>query len=108
MMTLYNHTRYTQTLDTVWIDGSLSKPFGIGYLLCFSIKYFNEITTDNLTFLFRLCNPFKIFEELLTRIYANNIKTQSLIVFHHLFKLVFTQHAMINEYTGEVLSYCLV
>ena len=65
MMTLDHLTRDIQTLDTVWIDSTLSQPLGTSLLLCLSIEHLYEVATDNLTLLLWVCYTSQVGKELL-------------------------------------------
>ena len=104
VMALDDLTRDVERLDAVGVDGTLCQPTGIGNLLGLSIKHFDKVATDNLTLLLRIGDSGQIGEELLAGIDTNDIQTQTAVVVHHLGELVLTQHAMIDEDTGEAVA----
>ena len=108
MMALDHLSCNVETLNAVGIYRTLSQPLGIRYLLGLRIEHLNEITAYYLALLLRVGHSFKVFEELLARVYPNHVKAKTFVIFHHLSKLVLAQHSMIDEYTSEVLAYRLV
>ncbi len=107
-MALDDHTRDAQTLYAVGINRSLRQPLGIGNLLRLSVEHLHEVPTDNLAFLLWVAHAFQVLEELLTGIYANHVKTQSLISLHHFLELILAQHAVVYEDTSKVATDGLV
>src|SRR3712207_663965 len=103
-MTLDGHTRNTEALDTVGINRTLGQPFGVGYLLGLGIEHFHEVTTYNLTLLFRVGNTFEVLKELLAGVHSYHVQAQSLISLHNFGKLILAQHAMIHEDTSEIFT----
>ena len=108
MMALNYLTCDIQRLDTVGIDGTLPQPLRIRDLLSLSVEHLDEVTTDDLTLLFRIRNTGQVGKELLAGIHTDHVKTQHFIVVHYLCELVLAKHAMIHEDTSEVLSNGLV
>ena len=104
VMALDNHTCYAQTLNAVGIDCALCKPLGISNLLCLGIEHLNKVAAYNLALLLRVGNAFKVFEELLACINADNVESESLICLHNLLELILAQHSVVNEDTCKVLS----
>ena len=104
VVALDGHAGDAQALDAVGIYGALCQPFRIGNLLCLGVEHLNEVAADNLTLLLRVGHAFKVLEEPLRGVYAYDVEPQSLISFHHLAELVFTQHAVVDEDTREVLA----
>ena len=104
VMALDNHTCYAQTFNAVGIDCALCKPLGISNLLCLGIEHLNKVAAYNLALLLRVGNAFKVFEELLACINADNVESESLICLHNLLELILAQHSVVNEDTCKVLS----
>ena len=64
----------------------------------------DKLPAYNLALLLRVGNAFKVFEELLACINADNVESDSLICLHNLLELVLAQHSVVNEDTCKVLS----
>ena len=108
VMALDYLTSDVQTLDTVWIDSTLSQPLGTSLLLSLSIENLHEVAADNLTLLLRICNTSQIIEELLRSINTNHVQAQALVILHYITELILSEHTVIYEDTGEVLADSLV
>ena len=52
MMALDGHSRYTEALYAVRVDGSLSQPSGVGYFTGLGIKHFYEVSAYYFALLF--------------------------------------------------------
>ena len=100
--------RDVERLDAVGIDGALSEPFGVGNLLGLGIEHFDEVATDDLTFLFGFGNACEVGKELLAGIDANDVQAQHLVVVHDLLELVLAQHAVVDEDTRQAIADGLV
>ena len=108
MMALDGLSRNIQALDTVGINRSLRQPLGIGYFPSFRIEHLHEVAADNLTLLLRIGHSLQILEELRTGIHANHVQPQTLVVVQHILELVLTQHPVVYEDTGQILTDSLV
>ena len=108
MMALDGLSRNIQTLDTVGINRSLRQPLGIGYFPGFRIEHLYEVAADNLTLLLRIGHSLQILEELRTGVHANHVQPQTLVVVQHILELVLTQHPVVYEDTGQILTDSLV
>ena len=97
-----------KTLYAVGVNSALCEPFCTGYLFCFGIENLDKISSYNLAFPFRICNSRQVGKEFLTRIYADNVESETFIVVHNITKLILTQHSMINKYTCKIVSYCTI
>ena len=97
MVTLDNHARDAKTLYAVGVDGALSQPFGVGYLLRLGIEHLYEVAADDLALLLRVGNAFQIIEELVACVNADNVESESLIRVHNLLELVLAEHTVVNE-----------
>ena len=104
VMALDDLARDVQRLDTVWIDGTLRQPLGIGDLLRLGIEHLHEVAADDLTLLLRLIDTSQVSEELLAGIDTDHVEAQYFIVVHHLTELVLTEHTVIDEDTGEAVA----
>ena len=108
MVRLDDFTRDIERFDSVRINGSLCKPLGTRLLLGFCIKDLNEVTSYDFTFLLGVGNACQVVEEFLACIDTDNVKSETLVVVHDIVELIFTEHAVINEDTCEVLTDSLI
>ena len=76
--------------------------------MSFYIEHIDEPLTYNLTFSFRFGHTSQFRKELFASINANHIQTETFVVFHHILKLILTQHTMIYENTSQVLTNSLI
>ncbi len=74
----------------------------------FLVEHVDKPFTYDLAFLFRLGNSGKLREELLGSVNTYHIQSETFIVAQHVGKLILAQHAVVNEYTCQILAYCLV
>ena len=109
VMVTFNHfTRDIERLYSIRINRALRKPFGISNLASFIVEYLYKIPANNLALFLRLGYPCQIREETFAGIYANHVQTEAFIIAHHIFKLILTEHTMIYENAGELLTDSLV
>ena len=97
-------TRVVDRLDDIWVNSTLAKPFCIGNLLSFLIEYLDEVTTDNLTFLFWVSHTSEVAIEALFSVHTNHIEAEALVVAEHVFKLVFAEQTMVHKDTCELVA----
>ena len=76
--------------------------------MCFFVKHVDEAFADNLALAFGVGHAGELAEKFLRGIHANHVETEALVVVKHVFKLVFAEHAVVHEYTGEIFAYRLV
>ena len=108
MVALYHFSRDVERFYSVWIYRSLCQPASVFYLLSLVVEHFYEVSAYDLSLLFGVADAFQVAEKLFACINANYIQSKTFIVVHDIGELVFAQHAMIYEYAGKVVSYCLV
>src|ERR1043166_3903364 len=92
-------------LDDVGINRALPKPFGLRQLGLFELKYIDEYSANDLTFLLRIDPPGQMPEKFFASVdmhhpYAE-ILCQSL---QHLLGLVQAQQAIVDEYAGKAVA----
>ena len=104
VMTLDDLACDIQTLYSIGIDGALCQPLGTFNLLGFGIEDLYKITADNLSLLLRIGHSCQIGKKLLTGINTDNVQSETLIIVHHIGKLILAQHSVINEDTGKVVA----
>ena len=104
MMALDNLSGDVKTLYAVGIDGALCEPFCTCYFLCLGVKNLHEVAADDLSFLLRVGHTGKVGEELLAGIHTDDVKSETLIVVHHVAELVFSEHSVIDKDAGEVFA----
>ena len=97
-----------QALDAVGIYGALRQPFSVGNLLRLGVEHLHKVAANDFTLLFRIGHTLKVGKEFLAGINANHIQSQSLIVAEHLLELVFAEHTVVHENTGQVFADSLV
>ena len=106
MVALNHFTGDIQALDAVGIDRSLRQPFGVGDLLCLGIEYLHKIAADDFSLLLRLFDAGEVGEEFLAGIHADYFQPKAFVIAHDVVKLILTQHAVIDEDTGQPVPYC--
>ncbi len=97
-----------ERFDAVGIYCALSEPFHIGELMCLFVKHVDKSFADDLAFLFGIGHSGEFLEELCRSVDSDHIEAKSLIVAHHVAELVLAEHAVVNEYAGEIIAYRLV
>ncbi len=78
VVALDDHACNAQALYAVWVNRSLSQPFGIGYLLRLSIEDLYKVAADNLAFLLRVGYPLQVLEELFRSVHTYNVQPRPL------------------------------
>ena len=94
-----------EALDAVGIDSALRQPLGIRYFLRFGVEDFHKVAAYDLTLLFRLFHSGQVGKEFVAGIHANDIESESFVVVHDIAELVFAEHAVVHEDTGQLVSY---
>ena len=82
----------------------MCKPLSILNLLCLCIEHFHEVASDNLTLLLWVRDACEVSKEFLTGIYTYHIKSETLVIFHHITELILAKHTMIYEDTCEMIT----
>src|SRR5690606_4106500 len=78
--------------DDIRINRTLCQPLRLRQLSRLFLEYMNKLTTDYLTFSFRICDTFKFIQEPLTGIHMDHPDTQiSGEGLHYLFSLIQSQ-----------------
>ena len=108
VMALYHLTGNIQALDAVGVYRTLCKPFCSLNFLCFGIKDLNEVASDNLSLLLRICYTCQVGKEFLRCIHTYDVQSEALIVVHNIDKLVLAQHSVVHEDTSKVLANRLI
>ena len=93
---------YVKAFYAVGVNSALGEPFGIGYFLCFGIKYVNEAFANDFTFLFGFGYTGKLFEEFFAGIHTDNVEAEAFIVMKNIVEFVLSQQAVIYKYASEV------
>ena len=105
MMALDDLARDIQTLNAVRINSALCQPFGVFYLLRLSIEDLHKVTTDDFSFLLGFFHACQVAQEFLTGIHAYHVQAKALVIAHHIAELILAQHAVVHEYTGQLVAY---
>ena len=72
--------------------------------MSFFVKDVDEALAYDFAFAFRLGYSGEFAEEFLGSVNADHVQPKAFIVMKHVLELVFAEHAVIHEYTGEVLA----
>ena len=64
----------------------------------------DEAFADDLAFAFRLGDAGELAEEFGRCVDADHIQTEAFVVVEYIAELVFAQHAVVNEDTGQILA----
>ena len=71
----------------------------------FLIENVDEPFAYYLAFALGVGHPCEFREEFCRGIHADYVQAETFIIVEHVFELVFAQHAVVNEYAGQVLAY---
>ncbi len=74
----------------------------------FLVKHVYETFANNLAFALGICDTSQFAEKFLRSIHSYDVETKALIVVEHILELIFAEHAVVHEYTGQILAYSLV
>ena len=108
VVALDNLSCNVETLDAVRIDSALCEPFCPNLLLGLGIEHFHEVPADDLALLLRIGDSGEVGKEFLRCVHTDNVKSETLVVLHHIMVLVLAQHTVIHEDTRKVIADCLV
>jgi hypothetical protein len=104
VVALDNLTRVVDRLDDIWVDGTLTKPFSVGNLLSFLIKYLDKVAANDFAFLLRVSHASEVTIETRFSVYADDIEAEALVVAEYILKLIFAEQSVIHEDTGELVA----
>ena len=109
VMTLYHCGFSCAAFNNIRINRSLAKIFYLSKLAGFFLEYTDKLLADYLALFLRLAYPCKPCEKTLACIYTDKVHIELLPEYLlNIIALILAEKSMVNKYTGELLSYCLV
>ena len=107
VMCFYNGGIALTAFNTVRINCALCEKALILLLSDFTPENIEKLSTDNFSFLLRICYSLELCKELFAAVYTNKIHIKKGCKgFFNKITLILTHQALIHKNTGKLLSYC--